>query len=151
MLEQGEKAPAFSAKDQHGNTVSSNDFEGKKIVLYFYPKDNTPGCTKEACNLRDNYEELIAKGFVVLGVSPDSEESHLKFAEKFTLPFPLLADPELKIIKAYGAWGEKNMYGKKYEGLLRSTFIINEDKEIEKVIKKVKTDDHANQIFKLYN
>ncbi len=151
MIEQGEKAPDFSAKDQHGNTVSLNDFKGKSIVLYFYPKDNTPGCTKEACNLRDNYEDLISKGFVVLGVSPDSEESHKKFAEKFTLPFPLLADPELKIIKAYGAWGEKNMYGKKYEGLLRSTFIINKDGEIEKVIKKVKTDDHANQIFKLYN
>ena len=151
MIEQGEKAPDFSAKDQHGNTVSLNDFKGKSIVLYFYPKDNTPGCTIEACNLRDNYEDLISKGFVVLGVSPDSEESHKKFAEKFTLPFPLLADPELKIIKAYGAWGEKNMYGKKYEGLLRSTFIINKDGEIEKVIKKVKTDDHANQIFKLYN
>lgn len=151
MLEQGEKAPVFSAKDQHGNTVSLSDFKGKNIVLYFYPKDNTPGCTKEACNLRDNHEELISKGFVVLGVSPDSEESHQNFAEKFTLPFPLLADPELKIIKAYGAWGEKNMYGKKYEGLLRSTFIINKEGEIEKVIKKVKTDDHANQIFKLYN
>lgn len=151
MLEQGEKAPTFSAKDQHGNTVSLNDFKGKNIVLYFYPKDNTPGCTKEACNLRDNYEELISQGFAVLGVSPDSEESHQKFAEKFSLPFPLLADPELKIIKAYGAWGEKNMYGKKYEGLLRTTFIINKEGEIEKVIKKVKTDDHANQIFKLYN
>ena len=151
MLEQGEKAPDFSAKDQYGNTVSLSDFKGKDIVLYFYPKDNTPGCTKEACNLRDNHEELISKGFVVLGVSPDTEESHQKFAEKFSLPFSLLADPELKIVKAYGAWGEKNMYGKKYEGLLRSTFIINKEGEIEEVIKKVKTDDHANQIFKLYN
>lgn len=151
MIEQGEKAPDFSAKDQQGNTVSLSDFKGKKIVLYFYPKDNTPGCTKEACNLRDNYEELISQGFVVLGVSPDSEESHQKFAEKFTLPFPLLADPELKIIKAFGAWGEKNMYGKKYEGLLRSTFIIDQEGKIEKVIKKVKTADHADQIFKLYN
>jgi len=151
MLEQGEKAPDFSAKDQYGNTVSLSDFKGKDIVLYFYPKDNTPGCTKEACNLRDNHEELISKGFVVLGVSPDTEESHQKFAEKFSLPFSLLADPELKIVKAYGAWGEKNMYGKKYEGLLRSTFIINKEGKIEEVIKKVKTDDHANQIFKLYN
>ncbi|MBZ0241939.1 MAG: thioredoxin-dependent thiol peroxidase [Bacteroidales bacterium] len=151
MIEQGEKAPDFSAKDQHGNTVSLSDFKGKNIVLYFYPKDNTPGCTKEACNLRDNHAELINKGFVVLGVSPDTEESHQKFAEKFSLPFSLLADPELKIIKAYGAWGEKKMFGKKYEGLLRSTFIINKEGKIEDVIKKVKTDDHANQIFKLYN
>ncbi|MCK9452009.1 MAG: thioredoxin-dependent thiol peroxidase [Bacteroidales bacterium] len=151
MLEKGEKAPEFSAKDQHGNTVSLSDFKGKNIVLYFYPKDNTPGCTKEACNLRDNHEALIDKGFVVLGVSPDTEESHQKFAEKFSLPFSLLADPALKIVKAYGAWGEKNMYGKKYEGLLRSTFIINKEGKIEEVIKKVKTDDHANQIFKLYN
>ncbi|MDY0076443.1 MAG: thioredoxin-dependent thiol peroxidase [Bacteroidales bacterium] len=151
MLEKGEKAPEFSAKDQHGNTVSLSDFKGKNVVLYFYPKDNTPGCTKEACNLRDNHDELIDKGFVVLGVSPDTEESHQKFAEKFSLPFSLLADPELKIVKAYGAWGEKNMYGKKYEGLLRSTFIINKEGKIEEVIKKVKTDDHANQIFKLYN
>jgi len=151
MLEKGEKAPEFSAKDQHGNTVSLSDFKGKNVVLYFYPKDNTPGCTKEACNLRDNHDELIDKGFVVLGVSPDAEESHQKFAEKFSLPFSLLADPELKIVKAYGAWGEKNMYGKKYEGLLRSTFIINKEGKIEEVIKKVKTDDHANQIFKLYN
>jgi peroxiredoxin Q/BCP len=151
MLQKGDKAPAFSGVDQNGNTVSLESFGGKKVVLYFYPKDNTPGCTKEACNLRDNYKELLDKGFAVVGVSPDSEKSHQNFASKFELPFPLLSDPELKIIKAYGAWGEKNMYGKKYEGLLRSTFIINEKGIIEEVIKKVKTDDHTNQIFKLYN
>lgn len=151
MLQQGEQAPDFSAQDQNGNMVSLNDFKGKKLVLYFYPKDNTPGCTKEACNLRDNYADLLEKGFAIVGISPDAEASHKKFAEKFALPFPLLADTELKIIKAYGAWGEKNMYGKKYEGLLRSTFIIDETGKIEQVIKKVKTDNHADQIFKLYN
>lgn len=151
MLQQGEQAPDFSAQDQNGNMVSLSDFKGKKLVLYFYPKDNTPGCTKEACNLRDNYADLLKKGFAIVGISPDAEASHKKFAEKFALPFPLLADTELKIIKAYGAWGEKNMYGKKYEGLLRSTFIIDETGKIEQVIKKVKTDNHADQIFKLYN
>jgi peroxiredoxin Q/BCP len=151
MLQKGDKAPDFTAKDQQGKVVSLNDFKGKKLILYFYPKDDTPGCTKEACNLRDNYADLLNKGFALLGVSPDSEDSHQKFASKYELPFPLLSDPELKIIKAFGVWGEKNMYGRKYEGLLRTTFIINEESIIEKVIKKVKTDDHANQIFKLYN
>jgi peroxiredoxin Q/BCP len=151
MLQKGDKAPAFSGTDQNGNTVTLDSFKGKKVVLYFYPKDNTPGCTKEACNLRDNYQDLLDKGFEIVGVSPDNEKSHQNFATKFDLPFPLLPDPELEIIKAYGAWGEKNMYGKKYEGLLRTTFIINEEGEIDEVIKKVKTDDHTNQIFKLYN
>lgn len=151
MLQKGDKAPAFSGTDQNGNTITLDNFKGKKVVLYFYPKDNTPGCTKEACNLRDNYQDLIDKGFEIVGVSPDNEKSHQNFATKFDLPFPLLPDPELEIIKAYGAWGEKNMYGKKYEGLLRTTFIINEEGVVEEVIKKVKTDDHTNQIFKLYN
>lgn len=151
MLQKGDKAPDFTGKDQQGKVVSLDDFKGKKLVLYFYPKDDTPGCTKEACNLRDNYADLLDKGFVLLGVSPDTEDSHQKFISKYELPFPLLSDPELKIIKAFGAWGEKNMYGRKYEGLLRTTFIINEEGIIEKVIKKVKTDDHANQILKLYN
>ncbi len=150
MLTKGEQAPDFSAKDQNGNTVSLSQFLGKKIVLYFYPKDDTPGCTKEACNLRDNHQNLIDQGFVVLGVSPDSESSHQKFSTKFSLPFPLLADPEMNIIKAYGAWGEKKMYGKTYEGLLRTTFIIGENGMIDEVIHKVKTDDHAKQIFNLY-
>ncbi len=151
MLQKGDKAPAFSGTDQNGNSVTLDGFKGKKVILYFYPKDSTPGCTKEACNLRDNYQDLIDKGFTVVGVSPDNEKSHQNFADKFDLPFPLLPDPELEIIKAYGAWGEKNMYGKKYEGLLRTTFIINEEGEIDEVIKKVKTDDHTNQIYKLYN
>lgn len=151
MLQKGDKAPDFTGNDQQGKVVSLDDFKGKKLVLYFYPKDDTPGCTKEACNLRDNYADLLDKGFVLLGVSPDTEDSHQKFISKYELPFPLLSDPELKIIKAFGAWGEKNMYGRKYEGLLRTTFIINEEGIIEKVIRKVKTDDHANQILKLYN
>lgn len=151
MLQKGDKAPDFTGNDQQGKVVSLDDFKGKKLVLYFYPKDDTPGCTKEACNLRDNYADLLDKGFALLGVSPDTEDSHQKFITKYELPFPLLSDPELKIIKAFGAWGEKNMYGRKYEGLLRTTFIINEEGIIEKVIKKVKTDDHANQILKLYN
>lgn len=151
MLKNGDKAPAFHGMDQHGNQVSLGDFTQKKIVLYFYPKDDTPGCTKEACNLRDNYELLMQKDFVVLGVSPDDTASHLKFANKFQLPFPLIADPTMEIIKAYGAWGKKNMYGKEYEGLLRTTFIINEEGFIDEVIKKVKTDDHTNQIINLYD
>lgn len=148
MIEAGQKAPDFSAQDQSGNTFTLADFTGKKLVLYFYPKDDTPGCTKEACNLRDNYQSLLENGYAVLGVSPDTTASHRKFADKFTLPFPLLADPDLTITKSYGAWGEKNMYGKKYEGLLRTTFIIDEKGVVDTVIKKVQTDNHTNQILK---
>jgi peroxiredoxin Q/BCP len=147
MIETGQQAPDFSAHDQHGNTVSLNDFKGKKLIIYFYPKDDTPGCTKEACNLKDNYNQLLDQGYAVIGVSPDSVASHKKFITKYTLPFQLLSDTELKITKAYGAWGEKNMYGKKYDGLLRTTFIIGETGVVEEVIKKVKTDDHAAQIL----
>jgi len=143
-------APQFSGIDQNGNIVNLSSFTGKKIVLYFYPKDNTPGCTAEACSLRDNYEELLRKGFIVLGVSPDSEKSHKGFAEQHNLPFPLIADPDRKIMTAYGAWGEKVMYGKKVTGVIRTTFIIDEKGIIEKVIKKVDTKEHAGQIFKLY-
>ena len=146
----GTPAPLFEGTDQNGSTVKLSSFKGKKVVLYFYPKDNTPGCTAEACSLRDNYDELLKQGFVVLGVSPDSEESHKGFAEKHALPFPLIADPEKKILKAYGAYGEKNMYGKKVTGVIRTTFIIDEKGIIEKVIKKVDTKEHAPQIFKLY-
>ncbi|MHC1733347.1 MAG: thioredoxin-dependent thiol peroxidase [Bacteroidales bacterium] len=146
----GMPAPQFSGCDQNGNIVNISSFTGKKIVLYFYPKDNTPGCTAEACSLRDNYEELLKKGFVVLGVSPDSEKSHKGFAEKHNLPFPLIADPDRKIMTAYGAYGEKVMYGKKVTGVIRTTFIIDEKGIIEKVIKKVDTKEHAVQIFKLY-
>jgi peroxiredoxin Q/BCP len=146
----GMPAPQFEGTDQNGNVIKLNSFRGKKIVLYFYPKDNTPGCTAEACSLRDNYNELLKKGFVVIGISPDSIKSHEKFSEKYELPFPLISDPEKKIMTAYGAYGEKMMYGKKVTGVLRTTFIIDGDGKIEKVIKKVDTKEHAPQIFKLY-
>jgi peroxiredoxin Q/BCP len=147
----GMPAPQFEGTDQNGNIISLNSFLGKKIVLYFYPKDNTPGCTAEACSLRDNYNELLKKGFVVIGISPDSIRSHEKFAEKYELPFPLISDPDRKIMTAYGAYGEKVMYGKKVTGVLRTTFIIDGEGKIEKVIKKVDTKEHAPQIFKLYD
>ena len=147
----GMPAPQFEGTDQNGNIISLNSFLGKKIVLYFYPKDNTPGCTAEACSLRDNYNELLKKGFVVIGISPDSIRSHEKFAEKYELPFPLISDPDRKIMTAYGAYGEKVMYGKKVTGVLRTTFIIDGEGRIEKVIKKVDTKEHAPQIFKLYD
>ena len=149
MLEKGEKAPLFTAVDQNGKQISLADLNGKKIVIYFYPKDDTPGCTKEACNLRDNYDLLINQGYVVIGISPDNEKSHQKFTEKYDLPFSLIADPELSIIKAFGAYGKKSMYGREYEGLLRTTFIINEEGIVDEVIKKVKTSDHTNQIIKI--
>ncbi len=150
QLTEGMLAPKFEGMDQNGNSIKLSNYTGKKVVLYFYPKDDTPGCTAEACSLRDNYKELLKKGFVVLGVSPDTEKSHKKFAEKYTLPFPLIADPEKKILTAYGAYGEKVMYGKKVTGVIRTTFIIDEKGKIEKVIKKVDTKEHAPQIFKLY-
>ncbi len=146
----GMPAPQFEGKDQNGNIVRLSNFAGKKVVLYFYPKDNTPGCTAEACSLRDNYDELLKQGFVVLGVSPDSEKSHMGFAAKYNLPFPLIADTDRKIMTSYGAYGEKVMYGKKVTGVIRTTFIIDEKGVIEKVIKKVDTKEHAPQIFKLY-
>jgi len=147
LLKPGDKAPEFSGKDQNGNTVSLSDYKGKKLVLYFYPKDNTPGCTTEACNLRDNYSDLIDKNHEVLGVSADSEKSHQNFIGKFNLPFPLISDEEKKIIKDYKVWGEKKMYGKAYEGILRKTFVISEDGIIEKIIEKVKIKEHSKQIF----
>jgi peroxiredoxin Q/BCP len=150
-LKKGDIAPDFKGVDQHGNTVSLKDFKGNKLILYFYPKDNTPGCTAEACNLRDNYDLWLSKGYKVVGVSPDSLASHQKFAEKHQLPFPLIADEEKKIIKAYGAWGPKKLYGREYEGLLRTTFIIDENGRIEEIFTKVKTKDHTNQILKTIN
>ena len=147
---EGMPAPLFEGKDQNGNTINLGNYLGKKVILYFYPKDNTPGCTAEACSLRDNYKELINKGFVVLGVSPDTERSHQGFASKFDLPFPLISDPDRKILTSYGAYGEKVMYGKKVTGVIRTTFIIDEKGIIEKVIKKVDTKEHAGQIFKIY-
>ncbi|UJP64221.1 thioredoxin-dependent thiol peroxidase [Mongoliitalea daihaiensis] len=147
-LEIGNPAPAFEAKDQQGNILKLSDFKGKKVVLYFYPKDNTPGCTAQACNLRDNYDALLAAGYVVLGVSSDSEKSHQKFIEKQSLPFPLLADEDLKVHEAYGTWVEKSMYGRKYMGTARTTFIINEEGILEEIIEKVNTKEHTKQILK---
>jgi peroxiredoxin Q/BCP len=147
-LKEGDKAPDFKGLDQNGKEVSLSDFKGKKLVLYFYPKDDTPGCTKEACNLRDNHSELLKKGFAVVGISPDDSTSHQKFIKKYELPFSLLADTEKTIMKAYGAWGEKNMYGKIVEGVLRSTFIIDENGVLLKVFKKVQTETHTEQILK---
>jgi len=146
-LKEGMKAPEFEGKDQNGRLIRLSDFRGKKLVLYFYPKDNTPGCTAEACNLRDNYNELIKKGFAMLGVSPDPEKSHKNFAEKYALPFPLIADTEKKILQLYGAYGEKKMYGKTVKGVIRTTFIINEQGIIEKIIRKVDTKNHTQQIL----
>lgn len=150
-LKEGQKAPLFEGPDRNGQKIKLSDFRRKKVILYFYPKDNTPGCTAEACNLRDNHNELIKKGFAVLGVSPDSEKSHAGFTEKYSLPFPLISDPEKKILSLYGAWGEKKMYGKTVTGVLRTTFIINEEGIIEKIITKVNTSAHTDQIFKLFD
>ncbi|MFD2201407.1 thioredoxin-dependent thiol peroxidase [Shivajiella indica] len=147
-LEVGKKAPDFEAKDQNGNLVKLSDFKGKKVVLYFYPKDNTPGCTAQACNLRDNYEALQKAGYVVLGVSSDSQKSHQKFIEKQSLPFTLLADEDLKVHEAYGTWVEKSMYGRKYMGTARTTFVIDEKGNLAEIIEKVNTKEHTNQILK---
>ncbi len=149
-LKQGDKAPAFKAKDQNGETVSLNDFKGKKVVLYFYPEDDTPTCTVEACNLRDNYALLQKKGLFVLGVSPDDEQKHKKFEEKYSLPFTLIADPNKKIIEKYGVWGEKNLYGHKFMGIKRTTFLINEDGKIDHIIKGVRSKRHSEQIIDLW-
>ena len=143
----GNKAPDFKGVDQEGKTISLSDFTGKKLILYFYPKDDTPGCTAEACDLRDNYEMWLSKGYRVVGVSPDNEASHKKFIAKYNLPFPLISDSGLTIIKAYGAWGMKKMYGKEYEGLLRTTFVIDEKGVIEEVFTKVDTKEHSKQIL----
>lgn len=150
QLKEGMKAPVFEGVDQDGKVVRLSDFSGRKVVLYFYPKDNTPGCTAEACNLRDNYNELLKKGFAVVGVSMDSEKSHKNFAVKHSLPFPLIADTSKKILNDYGVWKEKSMYGKSFLGIVRTTFIIDEKGIIEKIISKVDTKSHSGQIFSLY-
>lgn len=147
LLEAGKKAPAFKGINEKGEMVSLADYKGKKLVLYFYPKDSTPGCTAEACDLRDNYKVLLKKGYEVLGVSPDSVKSHVKFIAKQELPFSLIADEDHSIAEAFGAWGEKMMYGRKYMGILRSTFIIDEKGKIETVIDKVDTKAHSQQIL----
>ncbi|MCF0058938.1 thioredoxin-dependent thiol peroxidase [Dyadobacter sp. CY356] len=146
-LQIGEAAPEISAKDQNGNDVKLSDFKGKKVILYFYPKDDTPGCTAQACNLRDNYESLLIKGYVVLGVSVDNEKSHQKFIKKYDLPFPLLADTDHAIVEAYGVWVEKSMYGKTYMGTARTTFVIDENGIISEIIQKVDTKNHTDQIL----
>jgi peroxiredoxin Q/BCP len=147
-LKPGDKAPNFSVNDQDGNNVKLSALKGKKVVLYFYPRDMTEGCTAQACNLRDNYKHLTREGYEVFGVSTDDEKSHQKFIQKEKLPFRLLADPDKKLHEAYGTWGEKSMYGRKFMGTARITFIINEKGVIEEIIEKVKTKDHANQILK---
>lgn len=146
-LKEGDKAPDFAGVNQDGKTLKLSDFKGKRLILYFYPKDNTPGCTAESCNLNENYDELTKHGFEVVGVSPDEAGKHLKFIAKYDLAFNLIADTEKEMLQAYGAWGEKKLYGKVYDGVLRSTFIISPEGVIEKIFKKVKTKDHTNQIL----
>lgn len=147
MIETGKKAPNFTLPDKDGNMVSLENFKGQKVVVYFYPKDNTPGCTRQACGFRDNYDEFEKKGVKVIGISKDSQGSHVKFTEKYELPFILLSDTELEAIKAYDVWQEKKMYGKTTMGVVRSTFIIDEEGDIEKVMPKVKPDTNAAEIL----
>ena len=143
----GDKSPEFEGKDQHGNTVRLSDYRGKKVILYFYPKDDTSGCTAQACNLRDNYSDLQQEGYEVIGVSTDSEQSHQKFIGKYDLPFTLIADTDKKIVEQYGVWQEKSMYGRKYMGTMRYTFVLDGNGVIRDIIKKVKTADHTAQIL----
>lgn len=147
MLEIGQKAPEFTLQDKDGNNVSLSDFRGKKVVLYFYPKDNTPGCTRQACAFAGLYDEFLKKNVQVIGISKDSVASHVKFAQKYDLPFILLSDPELAAIQAYGVWQEKKLYGKVSMGVVRTTFIIDENGNVEKVMKKVKPDTNAAEIL----
>lgn len=146
-LKAGDKAPDFSAKDQDGNIIKMEDYKGQKLVIFFYPKASTPGCTAEACNLRDNWERFKAEGYKILGVSADSEKRQKKFREKYNLPYPLLADENKEVIEAFGVWGPKKFMGKKYDGIHRTTFVIDEKGIIQEVISKVKTKDHAAQIL----
>ncbi len=147
MLKVGDKVPDFSANDQDGNTINLKDYKGKSLVVFFYPKADTPGCTAEACNLRDNYKELKDKGFELLGVSADSEKKQTNFKNKYKFPFPLLADEDHTVINTFGVWGPKKFMGREYDGIHRTTFVINGDGVVEKVIDKVKTKDHAAQLL----
>ncbi len=147
-LAAGDKAPEFSVKDQDGNTVKLSDFKGKKLVLFFYPKASTPGCTAEACNLRDNWERFQEKGYAILGVSADTQKRQSNFKNKYNFPYPLLADEDKKVIEAYGVWGPKKFMGKEYDGIHRTTFVIDEEGIIDDVILKVKTKTHSDQILK---
>jgi thioredoxin-dependent peroxiredoxin len=146
-LKAGDKAPEINATDQFGNKVSLADFAGSKVILYFYPKDDTPGCTAEACNLRDNYSALFEKGFKIIGVSADDTKSHVKFTEKYSLPFPLIPDTDKKIVQDYGVWGRKKFMGREFDGIIRTTFVISEDGHILTVFEKVDTKDHTNQVL----
>ena len=150
QLTEGQKAPAFNGRDQNGKAVSLSDFTGKKVVLYFYPEDDTPTCTVQACNLRDNYSLLKKHGWVVLGVSPDDEKKHKKFEAKYDLPFTLIADPDHSIIDKYGVWGEKQLYGRQYMGLHRTTFLIDEKGMIKKVFLRPKNKQHAEEIIQTW-
>lgn len=150
MLKVGATAPAFKTTDQNGETVSLKDLRGQKVVLYFYPKDDTPGCTKEACSFRDAYSKFKRKNIIVLGVSPDKEASHKKFVTKFQLPFTLLADTDHSIADAYGVWGEKKFMGRTYMGVHRTTFLIDEKGKIRKIFEKVKPEDHASEVFEAF-
>ncbi len=147
MLQIGDRMPAFSAADEQGNIVTDKDLLGRKTVIYFYPKDSTPGCTAEACSIRDHYESFLARGYQVLGVSKDSQASHIRFKEKYSLPFPLLSDPTTEMLQAFGAWGEKKNYGKVSIGTLRKTFVFNEEGILERIIEKVDTKNHAAQLL----
>ena len=150
-LQAGEKAPSFSGTDQNGNTIALKDFKGKKVILYFYPKDDTPGCTAQACNLRDNYQSLIAEGYQVIGVSKDSVKSHKKFETKYELPFPLIADEDHIISDAYGIWGEKKFMGRTFLGVHRTTFLIDEKGIIHKIIEKPDTKNHTEEVLNAWN
>lgn len=150
-LEEGQAAPAFEAQDQEGNPIKLEDFRGKKVVLYFYPKDNTPGCTAEACSFRDHYKMLQEQGFAIIGVSADSARKHQNFINKYELPFPLIPDEEKKVINAFGVWGQKKFMGREFDGIHRETFVIDEEGKIAKIYKKVKTKEAAEQILKDFN
>ncbi len=151
MLKEGDSAPDFTTKNQNNEDVKLADLRGKRVVLYFYPKDDTPGCTKEACSLRDSFDIFEEKGIKIFGVSTDDEKSHQKFISKYGLPFDLLADTEKTLVNAYGVYGEKMNYGKKYMGINRTTFLINEDGKIAKIFKKVKVDEHADEVLEAFN
>ncbi len=149
-LTEGDKAPLFTLPDEAGRKISLNDFRGKKVVIYFYPEDDTPTCTTQACNLRDNFSDLTKNDIIVLGISPDEVKKHQKFISKFQLPFSLLADPEKKVIDKYGVWGEKNLYGRKYMGLHRTTFLVDEKGIIRKIFKKPRSANHTAEILKAW-
>lgn len=150
-LKEGQKAPVFEGDDQNGNPVSLSDFKGQKVILYFYPKDDTPGCTAQSCNLRDNYQDLISKGFQVVGISTDNVKSHKKFENKYNLPFPLIADPEHTIVEQYGVWGEKKFMGRTFIGTHRTTFLIDENGIIRKIIEKPDTKNHTQEVLEAWN